>query len=212
MRTATVLMTVLLLGASTGAGRRRPAPRPARPRSSAPRHRRRTPPAPSRARSWFASAATHRTSIARPWRRRCDWAATRDSSRRFGTRPRSGSSCSATASRTAIRYAREKVEAGGRTIVLVTDRPVLFLGSARGRRPSRAPATKSPLSQIQVDGTGRGKGTMAAAARVRPDGERRRAARRLRRAPSKLVNVTRKPGAVNRRPGAVRETRRRSRR
>ena len=45
----------------------------------------------------------------------------------------------------AIRYAREKVEAGGRTIVLVTDRPVFFVGAGqadakpqRGLRSGRA--------------------------------------------------------------------------
>ena len=32
----------------------------------------------------------------------------------------------------AIRYARERVEGGGRTIVVVTDRPVFFLGGGAG--------------------------------------------------------------------------------
>jgi len=70
-----------------------------------------------------------------------------------------------------IRYAREKVEAAGRTIVIVTDRPMLFLGTARGEGTKPRAGFEVAVVQIQIDGTGRGKGTMAAAARVRPDGE-----------------------------------------
>ena len=70
----------------------------------------------------------------------------------------------------AIRYAREKVEGAGRTIVVVTDRPVLFLGSSRADAKPRA-GYEVAVVQIQVDQAGRGKGTMAAAARVRPDGD-----------------------------------------
>ena len=70
----------------------------------------------------------------------------------------------------AIRYAREKVESGGRTIVLVTDKPVFFLGGGRADAKPRAGYEVAVL-QIQLDGTGQGRGTMAAAARVRPDGD-----------------------------------------
>ena len=70
----------------------------------------------------------------------------------------------------AIRYAREKVEGAARTIVVVTDRPVLFLGSSRADAKPRA-GYEVAVVQIQVDQAGRGKGTMAAAARVRPDGD-----------------------------------------
>ena len=70
----------------------------------------------------------------------------------------------------AIRYAREKVEAGGRTIVLVTDKAVFFVGAGR---PDAKPRTgyEVAIVQIQLDGTGKGHGTMAGAARVRPDGD-----------------------------------------
>jgi len=70
----------------------------------------------------------------------------------------------------AIRYARETVEASGRTIVIVTDKPVYFIsgGHTAGTRP-RAGYEVAVL-QIQLDGKGQGSGTMAAAARVRPDG------------------------------------------
>ena len=71
----------------------------------------------------------------------------------------------------AIRYARETVEAGGRTIVVVTDKPVFFVrgGHTAGTKP-RAGYEVAVL-QIQLDGQGQGSGTMAAAARVRPDGD-----------------------------------------
>ena len=71
----------------------------------------------------------------------------------------------------AIRYARETVEASGRTIVVVTDKPVFFIGGGHtaGTRP-RAGFEVAVL-QIQLDGKGQGSGTMAAAARVRPDGD-----------------------------------------
>ena len=70
----------------------------------------------------------------------------------------------------AIRYARETVEASGRTIVIVPDKPVYFIsgGHTAGTKP-RAGYEVAVL-QIQLDGKGQGSGTMAAAARVRPDG------------------------------------------
>lgn len=91
-----------------------------------------------------------------------------------------------------IRYAREKVEGGGRTILVVTDRPVLFLGSSRADAKPRA-GYEVALVQIQVDANGRGKGTMAAAARVRPDGEGGVLLDDYAEQPIELTNVTRKP-------------------
>ena len=70
----------------------------------------------------------------------------------------------------AIRYARETVEAGGRTIVMVTDRPVLFLGGGRTGAKPRA-GYEVGVVRIQLDAKGEGRGTMAAAARVKPDGD-----------------------------------------
>jgi hypothetical protein len=92
----------------------------------------------------------------------------------------------------AIRYAREKVEAGARTIVLVTDRPVFFVGSGRADAKPRAGFEVAVL-QIQLDGSGRGRGTMAAAARVRPDGDGGVLLDDYAEEPIALVNVTRKP-------------------
>jgi hypothetical protein len=70
----------------------------------------------------------------------------------------------------AIRYARERVEGGGRTIVVVTDRPVFFLGGGRETSKPRA-GYEVAVVQIQLDEKGQGKGTIATAARVRPDGD-----------------------------------------
>ena len=59
-----------------------------------------------------------------------------------------------------IRYARETVEGGGRTIVVVTDRPVFFLGAGAGQAKPRAGYEVAVL-RIQVDAKGAGSGTMA---------------------------------------------------
>jgi hypothetical protein len=91
-----------------------------------------------------------------------------------------------------IRYAREKVEGAGRTIVIVTDRPVFFLGGARADAKPRA-GYEVAVVQIQLDGTGRGKGTMAAAARVRPDGDGGVLLDDYAEEPVTLTDVTRKP-------------------
>ena len=72
--------------------------------------------------------------------------------------------------RFAIRYARETVEAGGRIVVVVTDRPVYFLGGGRSNPKPRA-GYEVAVVRIQLDATGQGNGTMAGAARVRPDGQ-----------------------------------------
>jgi hypothetical protein len=93
-----------------------------------------------------------------------------------------------------IRYARERVEAGSRTIVVVTDKPVLFLGGGGGRAGAKPRAGyEVAVLQIQLDGTGQGRGTMAAAARVRPDGDGGVLLDDYAEAPIGLINVTRKP-------------------
>jgi len=91
-----------------------------------------------------------------------------------------------------IRYAREKVEGGGRTIVAVTDRPVFFVGSGRANAKPRA-GYEVAVIEIQFGGTGDGKGTMAAAARVRPDGEGGVLLDDYAETLIVLTNVTRKP-------------------
>ena len=69
-----------------------------------------------------------------------------------------------------IRYAREHKTDKGRTIVVVTDKPVFFVGGARPNAKPRA-GYESALIQLQLDGAGVGTGMMAPAARVKPGGE-----------------------------------------
>jgi hypothetical protein len=69
-----------------------------------------------------------------------------------------------------IRYAREHKTDKGWTIVVVTDKPVFFVGGARPDAKPRA-GYESALIQLQVDDRGVGTGLMAPAARVKPGGE-----------------------------------------
>jgi hypothetical protein len=69
-----------------------------------------------------------------------------------------------------IRWAREQDTATGRTIVVVTDQPMFFLGGARINSKPRA-GYEVGLIRMQLDAGGMGTGEMAAAARVKPGGE-----------------------------------------
>jgi hypothetical protein len=91
-----------------------------------------------------------------------------------------------------IRYARETVEGAGRTIVVVTDRPVFFVGSSRANAKPRA-GFEVAIVRIEVDGAGKGRGTMAAAARVRPDGDGGVLLDDYAEEPIAVTNVTRRP-------------------
>ena len=69
-----------------------------------------------------------------------------------------------------IRWARQVDAASGRTISIVTDTPVYFVGSGRrGAKPTAG--YEVAVAQLTLDKSGRGDGTMAAAARVKPGGE-----------------------------------------
>ena len=72
--------------------------------------------------------------------------------------------------KTTIRWARQTSSGTGRTIVVVTDKPVAFLGGSAVGAKSRA-GYEVAIIQPKVDGRGSGAGTMAAAARVKPGGE-----------------------------------------
>ena len=69
-----------------------------------------------------------------------------------------------------IRYARERADANGRTLILVTDRPMFFVGGAQAEAVPRK-GYEVAVIQIQMGAKGVGNGSMAAAARVRPDGD-----------------------------------------
>ena len=91
-----------------------------------------------------------------------------------------------------IRYAREKVDGDVRTIVLVTDRPVLFIGGGRAESKPRA-GYEIALLQIVVPKTGPPTGTMAGAARVRPDGTGGVVLDDYAEEPITLTGITRRP-------------------
>lgn len=70
-----------------------------------------------------------------------------------------------------LRWSREQpTDKGGRTIVLATDAPVYFLGGGRADAKPRD-GFHLAIVQLTVDDFGIGTGTMAAAARVKPDGQ-----------------------------------------
>jgi hypothetical protein len=70
----------------------------------------------------------------------------------------------------AIRWAHEVPSATGRTITLVTDQPVFFVGGGRKNAKSKA-GYETSVMQLVLGQDGQGRGTMAAAARVKPGGE-----------------------------------------
>jgi len=70
----------------------------------------------------------------------------------------------------AIRYAREEKTAKGRTITVVTDKPMFFVGGGKTDAKPRAGYEVGAI-QMTVDNVGLGSGTMAAAARIKPGPE-----------------------------------------
>jgi hypothetical protein len=71
--------------------------------------------------------------------------------------------------RWAIRYARQEPTPKGRQIVVVLDQPLFFLGGEE-LNPKRRDGFELAVIQFEVDSTGTGQGTMAAAARLRAGG------------------------------------------
>ena len=69
-----------------------------------------------------------------------------------------------------IRWARERPGLKGRTIVLVTDQPMYFVGGGAIDAKPREGYDVAVI-QMQVEDTGLGTGTMAAAAKVKPGGD-----------------------------------------
>jgi hypothetical protein len=70
-----------------------------------------------------------------------------------------------------IRYARERTSPkGGREILLVTEKPVFFIGGGATNAKARD-AYQVAVIRLDVDDKGSGSGSMAAAARVKPGPE-----------------------------------------
>jgi hypothetical protein len=69
-----------------------------------------------------------------------------------------------------LRWAREQETPKGRAISLVTETPMYFIGGGQPDAKPRA-GFEVAIVQLAVDEFGLGTGTMAAAARVKPDGQ-----------------------------------------
>ena len=80
----------------------------------------------------------------------------------------------------------------GAIAVVVTDKPVFFVAGGRADAKPRT-GYEVALVQIQLDATGQGRGTMAAAARVRPDGDGGVLLDDYAEEPIQLTSITRKP-------------------
>ena len=91
-----------------------------------------------------------------------------------------------------IRYVRERVDAKGRNLIVVTDKPAYFIGGGRAESPSRK-GYEVGVIVIQIDPKGAGSGSMAGAARVRPDGDGGVVLDDYAEDLITLVNITRKP-------------------
>lgn len=91
----------------------------------------------------------------------------------------------------AIRWAREQPITNGRTIVLVTDQPVFFVGGGAVDAKPRAGFDVAVI-RLQVDDVGLGNGQMAAAANVKPGAEAGVLIEDYAEKPIKLVTVVRK--------------------
>jgi hypothetical protein len=89
-----------------------------------------------------------------------------------------------------IRFARERPVPNGRVISLVIDSPVYFVG---GGVPDAKPRAGYDVAvvKLEMDSSGVGRGTIAAAARVKPGGESGVEVEDYASEPVKLVSVFR---------------------
>jgi hypothetical protein len=91
-----------------------------------------------------------------------------------------------------IRWARERPSGQyNREIVVVTDQPIFFVGGGSAKAKPKE-GYEVALIQIDVDNVGLGKGTMTAAARVKPGGEAGVRIDDYAEKPIQLVTVSRK--------------------
>jgi len=69
-----------------------------------------------------------------------------------------------------LRYARSQATGNGERLVLITDGPVYFISGGSSEEKKRAGYVLS-IIELRLDASGAGSGTMAAAARIKPDAE-----------------------------------------
>lgn len=91
----------------------------------------------------------------------------------------------------AIRYARQHEIPNGRSIVVVTDQPLFFVGGGQVNAKPRE-GYDLAVVQFQVDSVGLGRGTMAAAARLKAGGPNGLEVADYADEPIKLVTVSRR--------------------
>jgi hypothetical protein len=89
-----------------------------------------------------------------------------------------------------LQWAKAESAGTGRTITLVADQPVYFIGGGRNNAKPRE-GFELAVVQLTVDEFGTGKGTMAAAARVKLDGQGGITVEDYAEAPIKLTFVRR---------------------
>ena len=93
----------------------------------------------------------------------------------------------------AIRYARERVDAKGRHLIVVTDKPAYFIGGGRAESTRHARASKSRSSRFSSTRKAPARARWPAAARVRPDGDGGVLLDDYAEVLITLANITRKP-------------------
>jgi hypothetical protein len=91
-----------------------------------------------------------------------------------------------------IRWAHQELVDEDRRISIVTEKPVHFIGSGRADAKPTA-GYEVAVAQLTMHKTGRGEGTMAAAARVKPRGTTEVQIDDYAQAPVKLTATTRAP-------------------
>jgi hypothetical protein len=69
-----------------------------------------------------------------------------------------------------VRWAQQVPSGTGRTVTIVTEKPVFFFGARKPNAKSTA-GYEVAVMRLDLDQTGKGTGEMAAAARVKPDGQ-----------------------------------------
>lgn len=89
-----------------------------------------------------------------------------------------------------IRWARQVPDGANRTISIVTDTPIFFVGGGQADAKPRAGYELAVL-QLKMDSSGIGEGSMAAAARVKPGGPAGVQVDNYADQPLKLVSVRR---------------------
>ena len=70
-----------------------------------------------------------------------------------------------------LRWATQEAIPSGRRIVVITDKPIAFVGGAAAKGAKSRAGYEVALIRFEVDKQGQGQGEMAAAARVRPGGD-----------------------------------------